>query len=36
MGVRKAKEFLLTGGWLAADALACGMVNHVVLLQAPS
>ena len=31
MGVRKAKEFLFTGGWLsAADALACGMVNHVV------
>jgi enoyl-CoA hydratase len=31
LGVRKAKEFLFTGGWLtAADALACGMVNHVV------
>jgi len=31
MGVRKAKEFLFTGGWLsAADALACGMVNRVV------
>jgi len=31
MGVRKAKEFLFTGGWLtAADALGCGMVNHVV------
>ena len=31
MGVRKAKEFLFTGGWLtAADALAYGMVNHVV------
>jgi enoyl-CoA hydratase len=31
MGVRRAKEFLFTGGWLtAADALACGMVNHVV------
>ena len=31
MGVRKAKEFLFTGGWLsAADALDCGMVNHVV------
>jgi enoyl-CoA hydratase len=31
MGVRKAKEFLFTGGWMtAADALACGMVNHVV------
>jgi enoyl-CoA hydratase len=31
MGVRQAKEFLFTGGWLsAADALACGMVNHVV------
>jgi enoyl-CoA hydratase/carnithine racemase len=31
MGVRKAKEYLFTGGWLtAADALACGMVNHVV------
>lgn len=31
MPVRKAKEFLFTGGWVtAADALACGMVNHVV------
>jgi enoyl-CoA hydratase len=31
MGVRKAKEFLFTGGWFtAADALAHGMVNHVV------
>ncbi|TAK99737.1 MAG: enoyl-CoA hydratase [Rhodospirillaceae bacterium] len=31
LGVRKAKEFLFTGGWMtAADALACGMVNHVV------
>jgi enoyl-CoA hydratase len=31
MGVRKAKEFLFTGGWLTAtDALASGMVNHVV------
>jgi enoyl-CoA hydratase len=31
LGIRKAKEFLFTGGWLtAADALACGMVNHVV------
>jgi enoyl-CoA hydratase len=31
MGIRKAKEFLFTGGWLtAAEALACGMVNHVV------
>lgn len=31
LGVRKAKEFLFTGGWLSAqDALACGMVNHVV------
>lgn len=31
MGIRKAKEFLFTGGWLtAAAALACGMVNHVV------
>jgi enoyl-CoA hydratase len=31
LGVRKAKELLFTGGWLgAADALACGMVNHVV------
>lgn len=31
LGVRKAKEFLFTGGWLTArDALACGMVNHVV------
>lgn len=31
LGIRKAKEFLFTGGWLtAADALATGMVNHVV------
>ena len=31
LGVRRAKEFLFTGGWLsAADAHACGMVNHVV------
>jgi enoyl-CoA hydratase len=31
LGVRRAKEFLFTGGWLTArDALACGMVNHVV------
>ncbi len=31
LGIRKAKEFLFTGGWMtAADALACGMVNHVV------
>jgi enoyl-CoA hydratase len=31
MSVRKAKEFLFTGGWFsAADALACGMVNRVV------
>lgn len=31
LGVRKAKEFLFTGGWMTArDALACGMVNHVV------
>lgn len=31
LGVRKAKEFLFTGGWLSAeDALAAGMVNHVV------
>lgn len=31
LGIRKAKEFLFTGGWLsAADAHACGMVNHVV------
>jgi enoyl-CoA hydratase len=31
LGIRKAKEFLFTGGWLSArDALACGMVNHVV------
>ena len=31
LGIRKATEFLFTGGWLsAADALACGMVNHVV------
>ena len=31
MGARKAKEFLFTGGWFtAAEALACGMVNHVV------
>jgi enoyl-CoA hydratase len=31
LGVRKAKEFLFTGGWLSArDALAYGMVNHVV------
>jgi enoyl-CoA hydratase len=31
MGVRRAKEFLFTGGWLsAADALDYGMVNHVV------
>ncbi|TAK98752.1 MAG: enoyl-CoA hydratase [Rhodospirillaceae bacterium] len=31
LGVRRAKEFLFTGGWLsAADALACGMVNRVV------
>jgi enoyl-CoA hydratase len=31
LGVRRAKEFLFTGGWMTArDALACGMVNHVV------
>jgi enoyl-CoA hydratase len=31
MGVRRAKEFLFTGGWLSAwDAAAAGMVNHVV------
>jgi enoyl-CoA hydratase len=31
LGIRKAKEFLFTGGWLTAGAaLACGMVNHVV------
>jgi enoyl-CoA hydratase/carnithine racemase len=31
LGIRKAKEFLFTGGWLsAADAHACGMVNYVV------
>lgn len=31
LGVRKAKEFLFTGGWMSADdALRCGMVNHVV------
>jgi len=31
MGVRKAKEFLFTGGWMsAAEALTRGMVNHVV------
>jgi enoyl-CoA hydratase len=31
LGIRKAKEFLFTGGWLTASAaLACGMVNHVV------
>lgn len=31
MSIRKAKEFLFTGGWFsAADALACGMVNRVV------
>jgi enoyl-CoA hydratase len=31
MGVRRAKEFLFTGGWLSAqEALARGMVNHVV------
>jgi enoyl-CoA hydratase len=31
LGVRKAKEFLFTGGWMTArDALGCGMVNHVV------
>lgn len=31
LGLRKAKEFLFTGGWMTArDALACGMVNHVV------
>jgi len=30
-GVRRAKEFLFTGGWIgAAEALACGMINHVV------
>ncbi|WP_085811032.1 enoyl-CoA hydratase [Sphingomonas sp. TZW2008] len=31
LGVRKAKEWLFTGDWLAADeALRLGMVNHVV------
>jgi enoyl-CoA hydratase len=31
LGIRRAKEFLFTGGWLSAtDALACGMVNRVV------
>lgn len=31
LGIRKAKEFLFTGGWMTArDALECGMVNHVV------
>lgn len=31
LGIRKAKEFLFTGGWLTAcDALSCGMVNYVV------
>ena len=31
MGVRRAKQFLFTGGWLSAQgALAAGMVNEVV------
>ncbi|MDE2406049.1 MAG: enoyl-CoA hydratase [Sphingomonadales bacterium] len=31
LGVRRAKQFLFTGGWLSAqDALAAGMVNAVV------
>jgi enoyl-CoA hydratase len=31
MGVRRAKEFLFTGGWMSAEeARARGMVNHVV------
>jgi len=31
IGVRKAKEWLFTGGWLSAqEAERCGMVNHVV------
>lgn len=32
LGVRQAKQFLFTGGWLSAQgALAAGMVNEVVL-----
>jgi enoyl-CoA hydratase len=31
LGVRRAKQFLFTGGWLSAHAAAaCGMVNEVV------
>ena len=31
LGIRQAKEFLFTGGWLSArDAWRMGMVNHVV------
>jgi enoyl-CoA hydratase len=31
LGVRKAKEWMFTGGWISAhEAEKCGMVNHVV------